>query len=324
MKRHLRHAFWAPLAAILLTAIVSGQTIEDGKLIDATSVTFQTDNLQRLEKLWPDSKSVLDNVEIKVITYYSDGLKIKGYLAKPKKGTKLPCVIFNRGGNREFGALNDLQAILILGRIASWGYVVIASQYRGNAGGEGREEFGGKDVNDVLNLIALLGSLPDADVTRIGMYGWSRGGTMTYQALAKTDRISAAIVGAGVTDQIEMMKSRPAMESSVLSELIPNYADNKEAELAARSVMFWTEKLSSKTPILILHGSADWRVPPTQSLQLVRKLYELKHPVRFVFFEGGDHSLSEHREEVNRIAKDWLDRYVRDRKPWPSLEPHGS
>jgi hypothetical protein len=52
-------------------------------------------------------------------------------------------------------------------------------------------------------------------------------------------------------------------------------------------------------------------------------LYEVKHPFRFVFFEGGDHGLSEHRAEMDRLIKDWLDRYVRDRQLWPSLEPHG-
>ena len=146
---------------------------------------------------------------------------------------------------------------------------------------------------------------------------------MTYQALARTDKVDAAIVGAGITDQFDMVNRRPELERSVLLELIPNYADNKEAELRARSVVFWPEKLHSLTPILILHGSADWRVHPSQSLRLVEKLFELKRPVRFVFFEGGDHGLSEHRAEVDRISKDWLDRYVRDKKPWPSLEPHG-
>ena len=48
-----------------------------------------------------------------------------------------------------------------------------------------------------------------------------------------------------------------------------------------------------------------------------------KHPFRLVFFEGGDHGLSEHRDEVNHLGKDWLDRYLRERKPWPNLEPHG-
>jgi dipeptidyl aminopeptidase/acylaminoacyl peptidase len=240
----------------------------------------------------------------------------------PTVGENLPCVIFNRGGNRESGALSDEQAARVLGKIASWGYVVAASQYRGNAGGEGREEFGGADVNDVLNLIPLLESLPRADATRIGMFGWSRGGMMTYIALARTDRIAAAIVGAGIVDLFDGIERQPKMEE-VYSELIPNYADDKERALAARSAIRWPEKLSKNTPILLLHGSADSRVHPTQALRMALALYESEHPFRFVFFEGGGHGLTEYQEEVDRLVKDWLDHYVRDQRPWPSLEPHG-
>ena len=322
MNRSVHHELWVLLLVGLLIASAGGQESQDGHLVDSTIVKLAED-LERLERRWPDYRSALAQVEISAITYLSDGLKVKGYMATPKAGIKRPCVVFNRGGNREFGALSDLRATLLLGRFASWGYVAVASQYRGNAGGEGQEEFGGKDVNDVLNLIPLLESLPQADAGRIGMYGWSRGGMMTYQALARTDKIAAAIVGAGVADQFDSIKRRPKMETHVLSELIPNYVNNKQQALAERSVIRWPEKLHKKTPILILHGSADWRVHPSHSLRLVSKLYELKHPLRFVFFEGGDHGLSEHRVEVERMAKDWLDRYVRDQKPWPSLEPHG-
>jgi dipeptidyl aminopeptidase/acylaminoacyl peptidase len=105
--------------------------------------------------------------------------------------------------------------------------------------------------------------------------------------------------------------------------LIPDYADNKEAALTARSAVRWPEKINKKTPLLLLHGSADWRVHPTEALAMVSALYKSKQPFRFVFFEGGDHGLSEYQGEVNRQIKDWLDHYVRDREPWPSLEPHG-
>lgn len=47
------------------------------------------------------------------------------------------------------------------------------------------------------------------------------------------------------------------METNVLAELIPNYAKNREAVLAPRSVIRWPEKLHKNTPILILHGSSD-------------------------------------------------------------------
>jgi dipeptidyl aminopeptidase/acylaminoacyl peptidase len=316
----LRSLAWSWLLASFAVNVAYAQ---DGKLVQESAVTLRHDAINGLAEKQPDIRRLLEQVEIKSITYLSDGLKVKGYLVVPKEGTKLPCVIYNRGGTREFFALNDASTATLLARVASWGYIVAASQYRGNGGGEGKEEFGGKDVNDVLNLIPLLKSLPRADATRIGMYGWSRGGMMTYLALAKTDRIAAAVVADGTADAFDGIKRRPELDNYVFPGLIPNYADDKEAALAARSAVRWPEKLHKKTPILLLHGSADRRVHPTEALTMASKLYESKHPFRFVMFEGGDHELTEHREEVDRLVKDWLDRYVRDKTPWPSLEPHG-
>ncbi len=270
----------------------------------------------------PATAEILKDVAVSAITYASDGLKVKGYLAVPKQGDHLPAVIFNRGGNRAFGAITDEQAISRLGGIARWGYVVAASQYRGNEGGEGKEEFGGADVDDVLNLIPLLESIPKVDATRIGMFGWSRGGMMTYLALTRTDRFAAAIVGSGVSDLSDMLARRPEMED-VFRALIPGYPDTKDAALSARSAVCWAERLPAKTPILILAGTADWRVDPRQALDMGQALLAARHPFRLVMLEGGQHDLSEHRAEVERLTREWLDRYVRDRKPWTGLEPHG-
>lgn len=258
------------------------------------------------------------------ITYPSDGLRVRGYVLEPESEGRFPCLIYNRGGNRSFGSLRRGFVARALGPIAASGYVVVASQYRGNMGGEGREEFGGADVNDVLNLIPLLEKHPKADATRIGMYGWSRGGMMTYMALTRTDRIRAAVIGGGSSDQFLEMLSRPDMERQVMEPLIPNYRANRERELHLRSAVRWPEKLSKSTPLLLLHGSADWRVQPESALNMAAALYRAQHPFRFVFFEGGDHELSEHRLEVNRLVQEWLDTYVRDGRRWPSLTPHGA
>lgn len=314
---------------LLLTALSFGFTLtsahaQDGKLIESVAVEFPEADLTRIETNFPAIRDILKSVQLHRITYLSDGLKVKGYLAAPKSGERLPCVIYNRGGNRDSGALNDVRAVAWFGRVASWGYVVVASQYRGNAGGEGREEFGGADVNDVLNLVPLLQATPQADASRLGMYGESRGGMMTYLALTRMTNLAAAIITAGPTDQVRSLTGRPDMETNVFTQIIPGYATNKEATLRARSAIYWPEKLHPRTPILLLHGTADWRVNPTDSLRMATTLFERKHPFRLVMLEGGDHSLSEHREERNRLVKDWLDRYVRDGKALPSLEPHGN
>ena len=305
---------------ILLALPLYGQ---DGKLVAQSPVTIDANTLAQLEKNDPSLQKKLRKIEMNEISYLSDGLKVKGFVVAPKDGGKFPCIIYNRGGSKDFGDITPEIVATRLAKIASWGYVVVASRYRGNGGGEGKEEFGGSDVNDILSLIPLLSALPKADASRIGMYGRSRGGMMTYLALTRTDRVAAAIVDAGLADAFDTLARRPAMEKN-WSELIPNYEQNKHTVLKARSAVQWPEKLHKKTPILLLHGTADWRVNPTEALRMAAALYENKHPFRFVLFEGGDHALTEHRDEADRLIKDWLDNYVRDKKAWPSLEPHGN
>lgn len=265
----------------------------------------------------------LNDVSMSEITYMSDGLKVKGYLVEPKAEGKYPCVIYNRGGNKEFGRLNEYKLAFILAKVASWGYVVVASQYRGNDGGEGKEEFGGSDVNDILNLIPLLAQNEKSDTSRMGLYGWSRGGMMTYLSLCRTDKFKAAIIGGGLSDLRMMMDTRQDTFEVVYELNIPNYTATKEAALDARSAINQVNKITKTTPILMMHGTADWRVVPQMALELSTAFIENKIPHRLVIFEGGNHALSEHRKEVEELTKMWLDKYVKNNSELPNLRPHG-
>ncbi len=267
----------------------------------------------------------LDNVEMKTFFYESDGLKVKGYMAHPKDTSRTyPVIIYNRGGNREFGSLNEYKMAYIIAKAASWGYVVVASQYRGNDGGEGIEEFGGADVNDIINLMAMTENLSFADTESMGMYGWSRGGMMTYLALMQTKKIKAAAVGGAVSNLKVMDESRNGeMGEHVYSQLMPGYEHNKDSVMAIRSAVFHADKLPKTTPILLLHGTADWRVIPEESLHMSLALQKEKVPYRLVMLEGGDHGLSEYRDEVNELVKDWFLKYVTNGQALPNLEPHG-
>ena len=211
-----------------------------------------------------------------------------------------------------------------MGQMASWNYLVVASQYRGNDGGEGMEEFGGKDVDDVLNLVPVLEKLPNADTSRIGMEGASRGGMMTYLSLKRSCRFKAAVVVAGMADAFVNIRARPEMDKSVFAELAPGYAVNKDSVLKERSAVYWADQLCKTTPILLMQGSSDWRVQPEESFELVLKLYEAKHPIRFILFEGADHSLNEWRIDEFLQTKNFFDYYLRDGKRWPSMDKHGS
>jgi len=252
-----------------------------------------------------------ETVDCSRIIYASDGLKIVGFILRPRALApgQHPVVIFNHGGNRQVGSLDDT-SLLRLSWLVRAGYVVVASQYRGCGGSEGNDEVGGADIADVFNLIPLVESLPYADPAGIGMLGWSRGGMMTFLALSKSCRISAAVIGSAPTDLLAEIKKRPEMES-LLQRSVPGYAANKDAALKARSAQVWPEKLCKTTPILLFQGSDDQRCVPESALEMALLLQRSRHPFRLIFFESGSHGLSEHGEEVNRQTILWFDNYLK-------------
>ncbi len=308
----------------LLSVGVFGQ---NGKIIDRKELNWKADKgiikiVMQNGKL-KDKYHYLNDVQIEKITYESDGLKVKGYLVQPKNTGKFPCIIYNRGGNQEFGKLTPKKAVFILARVASWGYVVAASQYRGNDGGEGKEEFGGKDVDDVLNLIPLFEHLKNTDTSKMGLYGWSRGGMMTYLSLTRTNKFKAAVVGGGASDLRKVMETRKDTFETVYYDNIPNYAKDKADALNSRSAINQVENICKTTPILMLHGTADWRIVPEMALDLSKAFIKNKIPHRLVLFEGGNHGLSEFNDEVDDMARQWFDVYLKKDKKLPDLQPHG-
>lgn len=300
-------------------------------IIDQTLITDYTtspiyERITKVEngkRVWKNNFKYIDSIALYTITYYSDGLKVKGMMVLPKAQGPFPSIIYNRGGNRDFGALHIAQGLFFLGKLASKGYAVIASQYRGNLGGEGKEEFGGAEINDVLILTEVLKEVEKADADNIGMYGWSRGGMMTFQALTKTDKIKTAVVGGAVADHFTLIADRPGMETNVLGELVPNYELNKEKELTKRSAIKWVDRFPKNVPILLLHGSSDWRVKANQSLSLAQEFEKYRIPYRLIIFEGGDHGIKEHVEEVDEQVITWFDRFLKEKEELPNTKYHG-
>ena len=279
-------------------------------IIESEKINLSTMQTKMAISGW--GKDAIENTVVNKITYLSDGLKVKGYTAFPKDNSqKHPCVIWCRGGIGNRGVIDDFNAQGIFGQLASWGYVVLFSQYRGNAGGEGTDQFGGDDVNDVLNLIPAADELPNADTETWGIEGWSRGGMMTYLALTHTNKFKAAVVTGGIADLRCNANESKFMKR--LYEITMGRHDSPEFHetCMSRSIVNFPEKLSSTTPILILHGTADNRVLPHDSLDLSYKLIDNNIPFRLVMLEGGDHFLKSHRKEVDKMRKEWFDKYLK-------------
>lgn len=254
----------------------------------------------------------LEKSAVEKITYLSDGLKVSGYMAYPTDDSQsYPCLVWCRGGIGNAGAIDRFTARGIFGRLASWGYCVFASQYRGNDGGEGHDDFGGDDLNDVLNLIPLADEIPQAKKDAWGIEGWSRGGMMTYLTLTKTNIFKAAIVLGGIAN-LRCNSDESKFMRRLYEQTLGKYEDTEfKSRCETRSIVNFADKLPKTTSLLIIHGNADERVLPHDSIDLSYKLLDLKIPYRLVMLEGGDHFLKSHRKEVDEMRKNWFEKYLK-------------
>lgn len=313
------------LCAFLLSLpVFSQEPKSDGVLEERTPYTFPFETheawLEAMKgKGIPDWSVIVSKTEYdryranqkivgERITYWSDGLRIKGFLIRPAKVEgRLPVVIYNRGGTMSFGRITFWE-ILEWYRLAEKGYVILASHLRGSAGSEGNYELGAGDIRDTLNLIKLAASLPEADAQRVGMWGFSRGAITTLLAMKQNPNIKAAALIGGSLDAINSHR-RAEFDEHVYPHVIPNYSDDKDAAIKKISATTWAEELPP-APILLLHGTHDERVLPYGAMKMAGKLQKFKRPYRLKIYEGGSHSLLEDFIDVRAEIERWFKRYL--------------
>lgn len=249
---------------------------------------FTGDSIRRETEL-EAPEEYASRVRLFAIRYQSDDCEVEGYAAVPAfMEGQVPAIIFNRGGNREYSVLKPE----IICRLADAGYAAFGSQYRGNCGGTGREEFGGSDVNDVTNLITIALEQPFVRGEAVYMIGRSRGGMMTYLSCARDERIRAAVVVAGLADCFTMYYRYDGTEYDMIqdcNEMIGGSPAEMPEAYTARSAICWADRILC--PVLIQQGTRDWRVSPGQAFAMDRALTLAGKEHQFVLYEGADHSM---------------------------------
>ena len=239
------------------------------------------------------------------VTYPSGDLQVFAYLYEPVKSeSRLPAVVFNRGSyvRDEFAG----ELLTIFHRLAEAGFVVLAPMYRQSGGAPGRDEMGGADVDDLMATLDVLRALESVDPENVFMYGESRGGMMTYQAIRNGYPLRAAAVYGAFTDLRALLESSEQARGAATA-IWPDFATNADAIYQQRSALMWADKLN--TPLLIMHGSADRDVPPAQSQALAAKLKELNKPHHLLIRDGSNHTLSDWRVERDATVIDWFRRH---------------
>tara|TARA_R100001143_G_C3360981_1_gene135634 strand:- start:18367 stop:20442 length:2076 start_codon:yes stop_codon:yes gene_type:complete len=276
------------------------------------------------------NNSWINGVELgrqEVITYQTrDGqYSIDGVLIYPvgyDGATPVPMITVVHGGPEAHYSNGWLTSYSTPGQMAaSKGYAVFYPNYRGSTGRgidfvfSSQADLAGKEYDDIVDGIDYLIDRGIADTDRIGVTGGSYGGyASAWMSTYYSDRFAAAVMFVGISNNLSfwgtsdipnelyLVHSRERMWQS--DEMWMNYLK--------RSPVYWISR--AQTPILIMHGAADTRVHPAQSLELYRHLKVRKPevPARLVWYPGEGHgnSRASAKYDYNLRMLEWFDTYL--------------
>lgn len=270
-------------------------------LIDLYEINLSVEQKELLKNGYSDE--IIDNVSTYKIKYLSGDVKVSGYLSYPRNPEKkYPVIIWNRGGFKRSGRLDDFLASGILGEIAAWNFVVLSSNYRKN------DEIGGKDVDDVMNLIEVAKEFPFADCEKMGIEGWSRGGMMTYKVLQRTSDFKCAIIVSGLADMRRSVEINTSLRRMVNSLNLSDYEDF----IHNRTSLNFIDKINTAVPIFFIHGTGDNRISYKDSVEMHHALSERNKNTEYgiKLIENGDHVLRRHRKLVSELKRNWYNKYL--------------
>ena len=157
----------------------------------------------------------------------------------------------------------------------------------------GYVEFTRVGIEDHMAAInQLADKYPEMDTSRVGIYGWSWGGTFTAQAmLSQPDFYHAGITGAGVYDYAALY---PGFEANTG---VPKYADDGQIRTRPDEKPYNFEKLditrlagNLKGKMLIIYGDMDENVPQNQAFRLIDALIKANKPYDLMYLPNRPHS----------------------------------
>jgi dipeptidyl aminopeptidase/acylaminoacyl peptidase len=243
-------------------------------------------------------------------TYPSDGLTVGAYLYDmgARRTGHAPVVVFNRGSFvRHDGFAGEM--LVMAHRYAEAGFIVVAPHYRGSNGWAGRDEMGGADLHDLMNIVPALKRLAGADPSRVFLAGESRGGAMVYMALRDGFPARAAAVWGAFTDiEALVAPGGPEEKATTFATWVwPDFAQRREEIIRTRSALRWAEKIN--VPVLIMHGGADRSIPVSQSERMDAELTRLGKEHQLIVFDGEKHVIGGRSSERDTAAVDWFRRF---------------
>jgi dipeptidyl-peptidase 4 len=220
-----------------------------------------------------------------------DGTTLYGRLLLPPEGAasgKIPLIVNIYGGPAgqtvRKGTPDPFDEIL-----ARKGFAIFSVDNRGTPGRDRtfqtaiRHEFGAVELKDQLTALdQLLAQYPQLDKDRVGIWGWSNGGSMTLYAMTHSDRFKAGVAVAPVTNQ--------ANYDSIYTERYMGLLKDDKAGYEQSDLTRSADKLHGA--LLLVHGTSDDNVHFQNSIQMINALIGAGKQFRLMIYPNKTHSIA--------------------------------
>lgn len=273
---------------------------------------YETLELPRIEERWVDA---------------TDGKKIHCWVIHPPNfdpsaEQKWPLLTYFQGGPQgQIGQWFSYRWNFHL--MAAQGYVVVAPNRRGLPG-FGRAwndqisgDWGGQAMKDILSATDSMTQESYIDNERVAGVGASFGGYTAYWMMGNHDnRYCALIAHCGVFNLESMYGSTEELFFVNWDMGGPYWSG---ADVQQKYNQFSPHRFIGKwnTPLLVIHGEKDFRVPITQGMEAFTAAQVKGIPSRFLYFPEEGHWVQSPQNSVlwQRVFYDWLDRYCKNPEP---------
>jgi len=219
-----------------------------------------------------------------------DGTTLYGRLLLPAESPsgKIPVIVNIYGGPAgqtvRKGTPDAFDEIL-----SRKGFAIFSVDNRGTPGRDKkfqtaiRHEFGAVELKDQLTALdQLLERFPQLDKDRIGIWGWSNGGSMTLYSMTHSDRFKAGVAVAPVTSQVNY--------DSIYTERYMGLLSEDKAGYEMSDVTKAADKLHGA--LLLVHGTSDDNVHFQNSIQMINALINSGKQFRLMIYPNKTHSIA--------------------------------
>ncbi|WP_444995628.1 alpha/beta hydrolase family protein [Aliikangiella sp. IMCC44359] len=259
------------------------------------------------KKRWVEPELMAEKKPIKFKS--RDKATIYGYLTIPKSdknNKKYPLVTLVHGGPYGQQDLWDFDADTQM--LANNGYAVLQVNYRGSGGyGLDYKKVAYQKRSSLIQQDIIDGTRwalqqPEINKTQVCIMGWSFGGYSALMAsLLEPELFKCSIAAAGVYDAVVQEKSADYSNISSTSSLASSIYGNDQKLLKKESPLTYIDNL--KTPVFIVHGGEDKRVPPEQAYKLKAALEKRNMPFEWLLKEREGHGFYKLENRVEFYQK---------------------